>query len=39
MHIILGATGNVGSAVAQALLKHRESVIVVTRDPAKAVKL
>lgn len=39
MHIILGATGNVGSAVAQALLKRRESIIVVTRDPSKAAKL
>ena len=39
MHIILGATGNVGSAVAQALLNRRESVIVVTRDPSKAAKL
>jgi uncharacterized protein YbjT (DUF2867 family) len=39
MHIILGATGNVGSAVAQTLLKLGESVIVVTRDPSKAAKM
>lgn len=36
MHIILGGTGNVGSAVARALLKRREPVLVVTRDPSKA---
>jgi uncharacterized protein YbjT (DUF2867 family) len=39
MHIILEGTGNVGSAVAQALLKRRESVIVVTRDASKATNL
>jgi uncharacterized protein YbjT (DUF2867 family) len=39
MHIILGATGNVGSVVAQSLLKRGESVTVVTRDPSKAAKL
>ncbi|MBE9183144.1 NmrA family NAD(P)-binding protein [Oculatella sp. LEGE 06141] len=36
MHIILGGTGNVGSAVARALLKRREPVLVVTRNPSKA---
>ena len=39
MHIILGGTGNVGSAVAQALLKRHESIIVVTHDPSKAALL
>jgi uncharacterized protein YbjT (DUF2867 family) len=39
MHIILGATGNVGSVVEQTLLKRGESVIVVTRNPSKAAKL
>jgi uncharacterized protein YbjT (DUF2867 family) len=39
MHIILGGTGNVGSAVAQALLKRREPVLIVTRDPSKAKRL
>ncbi|MBW4580278.1 MAG: NAD(P)H-binding protein [Tildeniella nuda ZEHNDER 1965/U140] len=39
MHIILGATGNVGSAVVQALLKRRESAIVVTHNPSNATKL
>lgn len=32
MHIVLGATGHVGSALAQALLSHNEPVTVVTRD-------
>ncbi|GAB4382274.1 MAG: NAD(P)H-binding protein [Elainellaceae cyanobacterium] len=36
MYIILGGTGNVGSAVARSLLKRREPVLVVTRDPSKA---
>jgi uncharacterized protein YbjT (DUF2867 family) len=36
MHIVLGATGHVGSAVAMALLDRGEPVIVVTRDPRKA---
>jgi uncharacterized protein YbjT (DUF2867 family) len=36
MHIIVGATGHVGSAVARALLARGERVIVVTRDAAKA---
>jgi uncharacterized protein YbjT (DUF2867 family) len=39
MHIILGGTGNVGSAVAQALLKRHESVLVVTHDPSKVKRL
>jgi uncharacterized protein YbjT (DUF2867 family) len=39
MHIILGGTGNVGSAVAQALLKRHESVLVVTHDASKAKRL
>jgi uncharacterized protein YbjT (DUF2867 family) len=39
MHIILGGTGNVGSAVAKSLLKRHESVIVVTHDPSKATAL
>jgi uncharacterized protein YbjT (DUF2867 family) len=36
MHVILGATGHVGSAVAMALLDRREPVIVVTRDERRA---
>jgi uncharacterized protein YbjT (DUF2867 family) len=36
MHIILGATGHVGSAVAMALLDRGESITVVTRDSKKA---
>lgn len=36
MHIILGATGRVGSAVAGALLDRGERVTVVTRDPRRA---
>lgn len=39
MHIILGGTGNVGSAVAQALLKRHEPIIVVTHDSSKATSL
>ncbi|HEX7867515.1 MAG TPA: NmrA family NAD(P)-binding protein [Variovorax sp.] len=39
MHIILGATGHVGSALAQALLGHSEPVTVVTRDAHKAEAL
>ncbi len=35
MHIILGATGHVGSAVALTLLRAGEPVTVVTRDPNK----
>ncbi|MBC2885453.1 NmrA family NAD(P)-binding protein [Ochrobactrum sp. CM-21-5] len=32
MHIILGGTGQVGSAVARALLKRGEPVTIITRD-------
>jgi uncharacterized protein YbjT (DUF2867 family) len=39
MHIILGATGHVGSALAQALLAHNEPVTVVTRDAHKTQAL
>jgi len=39
MHIILGATGHVGSALAQALLARNEPVTVVTRDARKAEAL
>jgi len=39
MHIILGATGHVGSALAQALLERSEPVTVVTRDAHKAEAL
>ena len=39
MHIVLGATGHVGSAVAQALLERSEPVTVVTRDAHKAQAL
>jgi uncharacterized protein YbjT (DUF2867 family) len=36
MHVILGATGRVGSALAQALLARNEPVTVVTRDARHA---
>lgn len=36
MHIILGATGHVGSAVANALLEGGEPVTIVTHNPQKA---
>lgn len=36
MHIILGASGHVGSAVAQALLDQGEAVTAVMHDPRKA---
>ncbi|MDH6169929.1 uncharacterized protein YbjT (DUF2867 family) [Variovorax boronicumulans] len=39
MHIILGATGHVGSALAQALLARNEPVTVVTREARKAEAL
>ncbi|MGJ7572218.1 NmrA family NAD(P)-binding protein [Variovorax sp. RB2P76] len=39
MHIVLGATGHVGSALAQALLGHNEPVAVVTRDAHKTQAL
>lgn len=39
MHIILGGTGNVGSATARALLQRGEPVTIVTRDAANATGL
>lgn len=39
MHIVLGASGHVGSAVARSLLKHGEAVTVVTRDAARCIDL
>ncbi|RAJ95502.1 uncharacterized protein YbjT (DUF2867 family) [Larkinella arboricola] len=36
MYIILGATGHVGSAVANALLEKGEPVTIITRDARKA---
>ena len=39
VHIILGGTGQVGSAVARSLLKLREPVTVVTRTLARAADL
>lgn len=39
MHIILGGTGQVGSATAQALLDKGEAVTVVTRDAQRADEL
>jgi uncharacterized protein YbjT (DUF2867 family) len=36
MYIILGATGHVGSAVAETLLAQGEEVMVVTRDKGKS---
>lgn len=36
MHVVLGASGHVGSAVARTLLAEGEPVTVVLRDPAKA---
>ncbi|SKB47984.1 NmrA family NAD(P)-binding protein [Dyadobacter psychrophilus] len=38
MHIILGATGHVGSAVAETLLNQGEPVTIVTRDAGKSEK-
>ena len=38
MYIILGATGHVGSAVAEALLSKGESVTIITRDAGKSEK-
>jgi uncharacterized protein YbjT (DUF2867 family) len=35
MHVVLGATGHVGSAVADELLRRGEPVTVVTRDPRR----
>lgn len=39
MHIILGGTGQVGSATARALLDHGEQVTVITRDAAHGMSL
>ena len=39
MHIILGATGHVGLALAQALLGRNEPVTVLTRDASKTEAL
>jgi len=36
MHVILGGTGRVGSAVAGALLDRGEPITIVTRDPRRA---
>lgn len=36
MHIVMGATGHVGSAVAEALLARGQPVGIVTHDPAHA---
>ncbi len=36
MHVILGGTGHIGSALAAALLAAGEEVLVVTRDPGAA---
>lgn len=39
MHIILGGTGQVGSATARTLLEQGESVTIVTRDRAHGAAL
>ncbi len=39
MHIILGATGHVGSSVADSLLEKGEKIIVTSRDPDKVLDL
>jgi uncharacterized protein YbjT (DUF2867 family) len=39
MHIILGGTGRVGSAVARQLLAYGEPVTIVSRNPQKAAAL
>jgi uncharacterized protein YbjT (DUF2867 family) len=36
LHVILGGTGHVGSALADALLARKEAVTIVTRDASKA---
>lgn len=36
MHIILGGTGHVGSAVARTLLDHNQPVTIISSDPKKA---
>lgn len=38
MHIIMGGTGHVGSAVASALLARGEQVGIVTRDAGRAAR-
>ena len=35
MHIILGGTGHVGSALSEALIERGEPVTIVTHDPSK----
>ncbi|RYC66602.1 NmrA family NAD(P)-binding protein [Spirosoma sordidisoli] len=37
MHILLGGTGHVGSAVARTLLEHNQPLTIISRDPKKAV--
>jgi uncharacterized protein YbjT (DUF2867 family) len=39
MHIILGGTGHVGSALAEALVARREPITIVTRDASKKAGL
>lgn len=39
MHIVLGASGQVGSAVVKALLKSEQPVTGVVRNPDKAIEL
>lgn len=39
MHIILGGTGQVGSAVARALLRRGEAVTILTREEARGAEL
>lgn len=36
MHILIGGTGHVGSALAQTLLQHGEPVTIISSDPKKA---
>ena len=36
MHVVLGGTGHIGSALAESLLAQREPVLVVTRRPEAA---
>jgi uncharacterized protein YbjT (DUF2867 family) len=38
MYVIMGGTGNIGSAVAEALLSRGEKVTIVTRRAGNAVK-
>src|SRR5690606_19057611 len=39
MHILLGGTGQVGSAVARALLRRGEAVTILTREEARGAEL